>query len=337
MRITPEFILKFIHETIDRRVHSGRDLLAVYLCGSFLDQDYLIGGAGDVDLFIIHNDSSEATREIVRLTDNIHLDIAHHNQRIYRNTRRLRVDPWIGPALNACKVIYDPQHFLDFIQASVRGQYDRPDHIYERARSQADQARENWFQLQAQPADQDVRNTQTYLDAICKAANAIASLSGHPLAERRLLLEFMPRAEAVGRSGLYHGLLGLLGTPNLDQTLLNEWIIQWKSAYLSLPKRDDLIRFHPARLNYFLFAFQDLIASERPLNVLWPLINTWTDIVAYLPENSAKLSDWKQTVELLGLSNQGLLEKIKALDAYLDLVEESLETWARANGAWESV
>lgn len=337
MRITRDFILKFIHETVGRRAHSSRDLLAVYLCGSFLDQDYLIGGAGDVDLFIIHNDTPETSREIIRLTDDIHLDIAHHDQRNYRDTRRLRVHPWIGPALNRCKVIYDPQHFLDFIQASVRGQYDRPDHIYERARSQADQARESWFQIQAQPADQEIRNTQTYLDAVSKAANAIASLSGPPLNERRLLMEFMPRAESVGRSGLYHGLLGLLGAPNLDQTVLDGWISHWKSAYLSLPQSDDLIRFHPARLNYYVLAFKEIAESDQPVHILWPLMNTWTDIVAHLPEDSQNMADWKQTVELLGVSKRGLSEKIQALDAYLDLVEESLETWARSNGAWESV
>jgi len=336
MRITREFILKFIHETIDRRTHAGRDLLAVYLCGSFLDQEYLIGGSGDVDLFIIHNDRSETDREIIRLTDDIHLDIAHHDQRDYRDTRRLRVHPWIGPALNRCKVMYDPQHFLDFIQASVRGQYDRPDHVYERVRAQADQARETWFKLQTQPAEQEIHNVQIYLDAVGKAANAIASLSGPPLSERRLLLEFPPRAEAVGRSGLYHGLVGLLGTSNLDLSVLDEWIVRWKRDYLALPSSADLVRFHPSRLNYYLHAFQEMAASERPNNILWPLLKTWTDLVANLPEESDKQADWKRTMDQLGLSRQGLVEKIKALDAYLDLVEETIEDWARANGAWES-
>jgi len=51
MRITRETLLKVAQDTIARREREKRDLLAVYLCGSFLlEDDYSLGGAADVDL-----------------------------------------------------------------------------------------------------------------------------------------------------------------------------------------------------------------------------------------------------------------------------------------------
>ena len=63
MRITREFIQKYTHEFIERRGISRRDLTAVCLCGSFLRENYLIGGAGDVDLFMIHSGCPSPSRE----------------------------------------------------------------------------------------------------------------------------------------------------------------------------------------------------------------------------------------------------------------------------------
>ncbi len=224
MRINREFIQKFILETVDRRTRSGSNVLAVFLCGSFLGENYALGGSADVDLFFVHLDPPELEHELLRMTDDIHLDIVHHCQQDYRDTRHLRVHPWLGPSLNACKILYDPQHFLDFIQASVRGQYGRPDHVFQRARVQADKAREIWFHLQSDSIDGSPAAVNEYLTAVENAANAIASLIGAPLPERRLLLEFPARAEALGRPGLFHGLLGLLGSPRLERELLTSWL-----------------------------------------------------------------------------------------------------------------
>jgi hypothetical protein len=336
MRITRDFILKFTNETIERRARSGRDLQAAYLCGSFLDEDYLLGGAADVDLFLVHSEKPPAERELVRLTDDIHLDIVHHDQRDYRDTRSLRVDPWLGPAVNNCKILFDPQHFMDFVRASVRGQFDRPDHIYQRAGALADKARETWFHLQGEKLEPGPAAVSEYLSAVGNAANAIASLSGQPLTERRLLLDFMARAEALERPGLYQGFLGLLGAPNLKLPLLGSWLSSWAKAFLDLPQAEAPERLHSLRLNYYLEAFREMVEGESPVAALWPLLATWTVLSEIHPADSPHRVDWRQAAEQLGLYGQSLTERIEALDAYLDLVEETLETWAQVNGAWES-
>jgi hypothetical protein len=336
MRITRDFIQKFTIETIDRRTRSSRDVLAVYQCGSSLGEAYALGGTSDIDLFFVHHEPPKVEREIVRLTDEIHLDLAHYDQMVFHDTRKLRIDPWFGSALNSGKILYDPQHFLDFVQASVRGQYDRPDHVYRRARPLADRSREIWFHLEESENESDLTKTTTYLEAIGSAANAIACISGPPLPIRRLVIEFPVRAEALERPGLFHGLLGLLGAPNLEPNLLSGWLEAWKSAYQSIPEEKAPSCFHPARLRYFYDAMVEMAGGERPFELLWPLLRTWASIVAFQPLESKAFSNWQTAMERLGLYGPMFKERLQALDAYLDLVEETLETWAQENGAWET-
>lgn len=336
MRITRDFVLKFTHELVDRRQKSGRDLIAVFICGSFLDESYQLGGAGDVDLVMVHSVQPEVEREIVRLTDEIHLDISHQDQRVYRDTRRLRVHPWIGPTLNACKIIHDPGHFMDFVQASVRGQFNRPDYVYERSRSQMDRSREIWFEHQRGEKKDPLIQMKEYLTAVGSAANSIASLRGAPIAERRLLLEFQNRVEAIGLPGLYPGLLGLLGAPNLDIGTLNLWIEHWKNAYWSAPEEKRPIGLAEERIHYYMGAFRAALEGDQPADFLWPLLTTWTDLMMCYPDECPERENWKSVVEKLELYGRAQKQRLTALDAYLDLIEETLETWARQNGAWET-
>ena len=143
MRITRETLLNIARDTAAQRTRSDRNILGVYLYGSLLEEEFLLGGTADIDLVFIHMDTAETSREIVPLTDEVHLDIAHHYERDYRQARQLRVNPWLGPAINECQALYDPQHFLDFTQAGVRGQFERLDNVYQRALGLADRAGES--------------------------------------------------------------------------------------------------------------------------------------------------------------------------------------------------
>lgn len=326
-------MLKIARETIARQARESRDVLAAYLCGSLLGEDFLSGGAGDIDLTLIHEEQHPLEREVIPLNETIHLDIAHHYQRDYRDTRRLRVHPWLGPTLNACKALYDPQHFLDFTQASVRGQFDRPDHVSERARVQAELARQIWQEIAMAGSGGSPARLTDYLRAVGFAANAVASLSGPPLAERRFLQGFPARAEAIGRPGLHQGLLGLLGAQHLDGTVLSDWLPHWQAAYQALPPSEAPIHLHPARLNYYLGSFKEMLQQEQPALALWPLLRTWTALAALLPGNSPGCQTWHSAVEYLGLYGAEFDQRLAALDAYLDLVEETLENWAAENGA----
>jgi len=333
MRITRETMLKFTQDTIARRARESHDLVSVYLCGSFLGEEFLLGGAGDIDLVFVHADNSPLDREILRLTDEVHLDIAHQIQRDYRETRRLRVHPWMGPALKSCKVMYDPQHFVDFIQASVRGQFDRAENVLERARQQTDRARQIWFSFHSESVVTGPQSVGAYLRAVGSAANAVASLSGPPLTERRFLVSFPARAEAVGRPGLHPGLLGLLGAPHLEINSLSDWLPFWLAAYESLPAKAAPARLHSDRRLYYQRAFESMVSGLHPEVALWPLLRTWTMAASQFPADSPHLKTWTQAAAQLGLLGDAFTERVDALDAYLDLVEETLETWGRENGA----
>jgi len=333
MRINREALLKIAEDTVAQRAHTERGILAAYLGGSLLGDDFLLGGTADIDLTFVHLDAPAVEREVQRLTDEVHLDIAHYDQRAFRQSRSLRLHPWLGPTLFECKVLYDPQHFMDFTQASVRGQFNRPDNVQGRARAQVEHARQIWLgfvsQTTAQPGPQDLAG---YLRAIDHAANAVASLSGPPLTERRLLLNFPQRAEAVGRQGLYPALLGMLGAPHADADTLNSWLPQWQQAMEALPEEAAPPRLHACRLNYYKRAFETMMRGEKPAAVLWPLLRTWTLAAGLLPAETRVQGDWRAACQYLGLLGEGFTERVNALDAFLDLVEDTLERWSREFG-----
>lgn len=335
MRITHDTMLKVANDAVARKARASSQVMAAYLCGSLLGEDYLLGGAADIDLVFVHTQPVEMRREIVRMTDDVHLDIAHHFHRDYRQTRALRVHPWLGPTLFTCRVLYDPQHFLDFTQASVRGQFNKPEYIFERARQSAGEGRALWFSLREISHEPEPIDILNYLRSIENSANSIALLSGPPLTERRFLVGFAQRAAEVGRPGLYQGVMGLLGAPNLAPGALGAWLPQWQDACLALPAGQSPVRLQPDRLSYYAAAYQALLGSHQPLDLLWPLLYTWTLAAVWLPPGSRHVTAWRQAAESLGMSGPAFAERILALDAYLDSVDETLESWARSNGSWE--
>jgi hypothetical protein len=332
MRITPSLLNKIARDTVSQRSRSDMGLLSVYLTGSLLEDDSLLGGTADIDLVFIHNDSPGVEREIQRMSDEVHLDIAHHSRDDYRWPRSLRLHPWLGPTLVKCKILYDPQHFMDFTQASVRSQFNQPDNVIGRARGQAEHAREIWFGLHDWRGTPGPEQIELYLKAIDHAVNGVVSLVGSPLTERRFLLQLPARAEAIGHPGLYPGLLGLLGRQEADAPRLRAWLPVWQSAYNALGPAQRPLRLHPDRYYYYRRALDQIIDGDRPQNVLWPLLHTWTQAVHLLPEDSPSRSDWEAVLNQIGLLEQGFEQRVAALDAYLDTIEEIVDRWALANG-----
>ena len=332
MRITRELLLKIARDTTSQRTRSDRGILAVYLHGSLLSEEPLLGGATDIDLFFIHSDPPSERREIVRMTDDVHLDIAHHARAQYRETRQLRQDPWLGSTINGGKILYDPQHFVDFTLASVRGHFNDSENVLARAQKQAGRARSIWLSFQMEPAEHGLESVQLYLEAVEQAANAIACLNGPPLPVRRLAVEFPQRASAAGRPGLYQGLLGLLGAGTIEVGQLKAWIEAWQSALKSLPKHIAGPRLHPHRLHYYKVGLLSALESDQPYACLWALLSTWTEAAALLEGEDVHLNPWREAIGAAGLLGEALPERLQALDAYLDQVEETIEGWSTAHG-----
>lgn len=332
MRINRNMLLKLANDTVERSVASDSSIIAIYLQGSLLGDDPLIGNTADIDLFFVHNDDVAVEREIVRVSDEVHLDISHHSHRVYRQPRELRLHPWLGPVVYSCKIMYDPQHFIDFVQASVRGQFSNPENVITRVQKQAVHAREIWESFNNDPHPPDPKEAALYLQALEHAADAVAGLNGHNLTERRFLPSLLQHTEAVHKPGLYKGFIGLLGASTLDAGAMNTWLPEWQAAYSSLAENQAPIRLHPYRLLYYSRAIEAMLDGQNPQQALWPLWRTWTQLVCALPDDSTHRAAWQTTGNGLGLLGEAFIEKIEALDAYLDLVEELLESWGRENG-----
>jgi hypothetical protein len=332
MRINRNMLLKLANDTVEKYVRDDRSIMAIYLQGSLLSASPLIGNTADIDLFFIHSDDVHVEREIIRVSDEVHLDISHHSHRLYRQPRELRVHPWLGPAIYGCKIMYDPQHFIDFTQASVRGKFNNPENVINRVQSQAIHAREMWESFNNSPHLPGPQDTSVYLRALEHVANAIAGLSGPSLTERRFLSDLSKRAESVSKPGLYVGFLGLLGAPTVDASAIRSWLSEWRNAYTALAGNPAPIRLNPHRLLYYERAMEVMLDSQTPHDALWPLWRTWTHAICSLPDGTPHRATWNKAGEQLGLLSDAFTEKIEGLDAYLDLVEELLETWARRNG-----
>ena len=333
MRINRQSLLTLASDTVTQRLRKERNILAAYLTGSLLGEDYLLGGTTDVDLVFIHLDENPVEREIVHLTDEVHLDIAHYSQKVFANPRRLRLDPWLGHAIFSARLLHDSQHFMDFTQASVRGQFDRPEIVLARARPMLEHARQLWAALAASPSAPPRPAVLTeYLYAVGHAANTIAVLSGPPLTERRFLLSFPGRATAAGQPGLSPGLLGMLGASHVSANDMLAWLTAWEAAFDAIPDAQRPPRLDVSRRKYYRQACQALLMGEHPHAALWPLLRTWTLAVSILPDDHLAYTAWREACLQLGLADQGLIERIAALDVYLDTVDETLDTWAQENG-----
>jgi hypothetical protein len=332
MRINQSMLLKIANDTVSKYVSTDRTLLAVYLQGSLLGDSPLIGNTADIDLFFIHTTEPAIDREIVRISDEVHLDISHHTHMLYRQPRELRVHPWLGPAVYGCKIMYDPQHFVDFVQASVRGQFYSVENVLNRVRRQAGHAREIWESFITNPHPPDPQDASIYLLALEHAANALAGLSGKNLTERRFLLDLPAVVEAVSKSGLFKGFLGLLGASSIEADSIRSWLPDWQKAYAALPADSMPIRLHPYRWLYYERAVDSMLRNQSAHDALWPVWRTWTHAMCVLPADTSHLPAWQKAGEQLGLLGASFQEKLAGLDAYLDMVEELIDSWASENG-----
>ena len=328
MRITRDMLLKIAADTVAERTTADPGILSAYMHGSLLGQAPLLGGTADIDLTFVYPDG-EARREIVRLTDEVHLDIWRHPQSMYADGRTLREMAWEGSTLYHCKILYDPKHFLDFTQANVRGQFDRADTVMRRAQPWLETARRAWLRFNSRKVEANPATIGEYLQALEKTANAIASLSGPPMTTRRFLLDFPARAEAAGQPGLAVGLVGLLGGNELEVDTMRGWLLSWEAAYDAAEGDGDL---HSHRKQYYLRAMAAMVAGDTPQAALWPLLRTWTKAVGMLGGTGAHTRAWMAACDQLDLLGEHFEAKLAGLDAYLDTVEELFEDWRRERG-----
>ena len=237
MRITRETLIRIAKETVQKRALADPGLVAAYLTGSLRSENPFLGNSTDIDIVLVHAGQPKVRREILPVTPEIHLDIVHNPRSEYEKPKELRIHPWLGPELYDPLPLYVTQHFFEFIQAGVRAEYAEPVNVLARARRNAEHARQIWSCLQLSQ-ETGPALLLSYLKGVNHAANAVALLTGGPLAERRFLLQFQERAAAAGAPGLAAGLLGLLGGAQVDAATLSKFLTEWEKTFVDAASRN---------------------------------------------------------------------------------------------------
>ncbi len=333
MRITQEALHAIARDSAEKYARRYRGLACIYLTGSLLSDAPLLGGTTDIDLVCVHTSTPAFPREVVHLSDEVHLDIAHYSQTVFHQPRHLRVDPWVGSHLvNNAAALYDMQHWFEFTQASAGAQFNQPENVITRARKLAESARQGWMSLHLQPDPSASARLLLYLSALENAANSIAVIHAAPLTERRFILQFPEYAQAVGRPGMAAGLLDLFTPDVYSAPDLAQWFEPWKESLQAASQIKEVPpRLAPPRLLYYERAAAALNEENTPA-ALWLVLRTWTRAVHVLHPDDSQQTPWADACHELGLLDKPFEERLAMLDSYLDGVEETLDEWAKKYG-----
>jgi hypothetical protein len=321
MRTTHDALLKIAKDTAEKAFVPNRNITAAFLVGSMLSDNPFMGNATDIDLLVIYDGEPPHEREILKLSNEIHIDIRYEPADLYARPRELRGDPWRGYSMWDPLLLHQKGRFFEYTQSIVRSQFDEPASRLKRAYAFSAPARSAWTEMQSNPAS---AQPATLLAAVSDAANTVAVLSGAPIPERRLLADFPARADKLDNPDLIKGLLDIIAA-QLSVDFVREWLPAWESAFSTTGHRPLDPRTHIARLGYYKGAVQALLESDFPLAAAWPMLWTWS-LMATADQFSGENSRaWEKALTQLQLDPAGMPERLQALDRFLDLLEERLE------------
>jgi predicted nucleotidyltransferase len=335
MRVSRESLIRIAKETAQQRAFNDRGIIAAYLTGSLVSKeiDPILGGTADIDVIMVHAEEPMYRREFVKLTPDFHVDISHRAKAEFKKPRELRLDPWLGWEMYDPLLLFEREKFFEFVQAGLRAgfEFNAPAPALRRSRLLLSQGRQAWRKLLEVEDVVTPKDVNQYMESLFQAVNAVAELSGPPLHERRLLLEFASRAETAQRPEMNAALIHLLGAAELDPSIMNEWLPDWKVAFEAAMGNVDVdARIHPVRVNYYEKAIQAMLAGDTPHAALWPLLQTWTLAADVLPEHA--LDAWHNVCAQLGFTGTGIEAHANGLDNFLDEVEALLDELATQHG-----
>jgi len=335
MRVTRDSLIRIAKETVQERTYNDKEkeIVAAYLTGSLLAEEPMLGGTADIDIVFVYKNKPMQGREFVKLTPDFHLDISRRARDEFKTPRELRGDPWLGYEMYDPMLLFEREKFFDYVQASLRAgfEFEQPPLMLQRCRQLYSHARQIWMDLMDVGDKAGPKEVRKYFKSLYHAINVVAELSGPPLQERRLLLEFPARAEAAQKPGLTTGAFGLIGANNVDAEKVKSWVPDWKSAFtIACEKSGVDQRIHPARVNYYEKAVLAMLDGDVPLAAIWPLIHTWTLSVEVLEGDQVQF--WQKACGELGLLGAGFEARVQGLDQYLDELDILLEEIATENG-----
>jgi hypothetical protein len=320
--------MKLARDTVEKRFAHDPNVTAVFLVGSLRPEHADVDKCADVDLLVLHNGELPRDREIVKLSNEYHLDIAYEPASLYAQPRELRGDGWRGWAMWDPRLLYQKGRFFEYTQSVLRAQFDDPANIIKRARTFSVPAREAWFGMQT---DIESASPWKLLEAVYNAANALVSLTGAPIAERHLLAKFPAVAESLEQSDMIHTLFASVSS-NVNAQAITSWLPAWELAFKAAAQSPGDLRLHSARLSYYKTAIEAQMASDLPSAAVWPMLYTWAMAAENGSFDEAREKDWQAACAALGLNAESLPERLQSLDAFLDRLEEILEQVSVDNG-----
>ena len=333
MRVTRDSLIRIAKETTQERAYNDPEIIAAYLTGSLLSAEPMLGGTADIDLVFVYKSKPANVREFVKLTPDFHLDISRRSKDEFKSPRELRGDPWLGFEMYAPMLLYEREKFFDFVQASLRAgfEFEQPPLVLQRCRTMLSHGRGIWMDLNELNGPIGPKEVRKYMKSLFHAINTIAEISGSPIQERRLLLEFPARAQAAKKPEMVTTAYGLIGAGNANAEKLKLWTADWKEAFKLASEKENVdARIHPARLNYYEKAIKALLEGDTPLSALWPLLQTWTLAAEVL--SGDHLQFWQNASSDLGLLGDGFTERVEGLDHFIDDIEVALDEIATENG-----
>jgi len=148
MLITQDLLIDITKDYINRLLRQNNDIVACYLTGSVLgDQALLVAAPISIWLLFIRKTHPlpakfDALKAIFRWI--LFITINRFTPFIAECDRTAG---WVMPLRNHDGIIYDTDHWLEYIQAGVDAQFDSPENTHARALKFADDARRYWFAL----------------------------------------------------------------------------------------------------------------------------------------------------------------------------------------------
>lgn len=333
MVIERETLLKIARDTAKQYLAARRSLVSAYLIGSVAANEPLLGEATDVDLVFIDSDPP-LPRTVVRLSDQIALDVQYRAKSDYAHPKDLRAHPWIGPEMAEPIFISDPTHFFELAQSSARGQFHRADYVAARARGFAAWARE---ELHVGLLPGMAPTAPVTLGSLCRSlmysANAVITLTGFPGAGRRLVMKLEAAAKKLKRADVYDTFLAVSGADIITAVEAKHFLADWSAAYLAGQAADDEL-IHPARHTIYERGFRAQLDADRVGDAVWLMLYTWQECLRNLPNDSPSADAWVDWLNRLGIASPAeFTEKVDQARAYAELADAVVEAWAESNGA----
>ena len=143
-----------------------------------------------------------------------------------------------------------------------------------------------------------------------------------------MALILQERLNEMGFEEYFFAFENLLGGDTLSKNQLLDWLIAWEETFIAAGYHSPM--FNPARKNYYLHAFRNLIDSDHFTATLWNLVTTWNQAIEILNDAGGTILDhsiWKDVLVKLKLSPEFIDKRAAELEDHLDNIEDFIENW----------